>query len=88
MMRILLLSIRFLGNPGANCFNSQKEYGQPNNWKEAVEKQKLMRKAVCKPMLLWNQRGQCGKDQSCDNFKLIMGKNVYKRDAIKCLICA
>ena len=74
MMRILLLSIRYLGNPGANCLNSQKEYGQPNNWKEAVEKQKLLRKAVCKPMLLWNQRGQCGKDQSCDNFKLIYNR--------------
>ena len=67
--------VRSVGKLGVNYLNTQEEYGKLSHYH--LEVMKANEKKVCDPKQLWNQRGQCGKDQSRDNFKLKMGKNVY-----------
>ena len=67
--------VRSVGKLGVNYLNTQEEYGKLSHYH--LEVIKVNEKIVCNPKQLWKQRGQCGKDQSRDNFKLKMGKNVY-----------
>ena len=67
--------VRSVGKLGVNYLNTQEEYGKLSHYH--LEVIKANEKIVCNPKQLWKQRGQCGKDQSRDNFKLKMGKNVY-----------